>query len=59
MTNYGIKIFITDSGDPSVGINPNNMTVELNWTINDKEDRERLRDIFKEIAENYLDIQII
>ena len=34
MTNYGIKIFITDSGDPSVGINPNNMTVELNWTIN-------------------------
>ena len=50
-----MKIHISDQGDSSVGISPNEMTVELNWYIKTKQDRKGLRKTFLEFARDTLD----
>ena len=50
-----MKIHISDQGDRSVGISPNEMTVDLNWVMQYEQDREELRKTFLEFARDVLD----
>ncbi len=50
-----MKIHISDQGDRDVGINPNEMTIDLNWYIETKQDRKGLRKTFEDFARDVLD----
>jgi hypothetical protein len=50
-----MKVYVSDRGDRSVGINPNTFEAELNWDYPDKEDREQLREAFVKFARENLD----